>query len=75
MACRYFEESGLARCGAVEGTLTPSLHERERFCHGVPERCRTLVERQRLGRPLSQSLYYSLWIAERAGEEAEAVAP
>lgn len=66
--CPYFEVSGMARCGAVEGWLTPSLHERERFCLGDPERCRTLAARRVLGEPIPLRLYDALWLAPEGGQ-------
>lgn len=72
MACRYFEDARVARCGAVEGLVTPSLHERERFCLGEPERCRTLRARRLLGEPIAESLYYLLWLAPGRRDEATA---
>jgi hypothetical protein len=66
MACIHFEENGRAtRCRAVEGTLIPSHFERERYCHGDENRtCPTQRLYQLRGTPLSQEVYYRLWIAE-----------
>ena len=64
MACRYFEEGTLCRCGAVRGLLVPSIHERERFCHGDPSRCPTRYQRELRGEPLPEEVYYALWLPD-----------
>jgi hypothetical protein len=80
MACRYFEEGRVTRCCAVEGTLVPSLHERERYCRGDEHACPTLRLFHARGQgPLPEEVYYRLWGAsapgaQSTGERAEAVA-
>jgi hypothetical protein len=72
MACRFFEENGLARCNAVDGSLTPSLFERERYCHAEPERCPTLRALLAQGRPITEARYWALWLSPR-DEQSEAM--
>lgn len=63
MSCPYFIDGRLCRCTAVRGALIPSHHERERFCRtNQADRCPTYQTRQTLAAPLSEELYWSLWM-------------
>ena len=64
MACGYLaNEQGLCRCRAVRGLVTPSLHERERFCRSSePARCPTFQLRTQRGETLPEEVYYSFWM-------------
>jgi hypothetical protein len=63
MACELFDDGRLARCGAVEGLLIPSHHERERYCRtdGSSE-CPTFKLYQLRRAPVPQAAYYAQWI-------------
>ena len=78
MACGYLAtEQGLCRCRAVRGLVTPSLHERERFCRNEPARCPTYQLRARRDEALPEEVYYALWLPvfsdEAHAEEAAGV--
>jgi hypothetical protein len=63
MACEFFIDGHIVRCGAVEGVLVPSHHERERYCKSNGERrCPTFRLHQLRRRPVSQEDYYALWV-------------
>ncbi len=52
-----------SRCCAVQPMVTPSLHERERYCTNDSYRvCPTLRLRLARGRPLSEDDYLALWM-------------
>jgi hypothetical protein len=56
---------------AVRELLVPTLHEREQFCR-TPEwdRCPTYQALLDRGGPVSQEVYYSLWIPPAMGRAA-----
>jgi hypothetical protein len=63
MACKLFDDGRLARCGAVEGLLIPSHHERERYCRtDGSAACPTFQLYQINRAPVPQSVYYAQWI-------------
>jgi hypothetical protein len=63
MACECFDQERLARCRAVAGTLIPSHYERETYCRGEGKtRCPTYRLFQLRRAPLTEELYYSLWM-------------
>ena len=63
MACKLFDDGRLARCGAVEGLLIPSHHERERYCRtDGSAACPTFQLYQLRRAPVPQSIYYAQWI-------------
>lgn len=63
MACELFDDGRLARCGAVEGLLIPSHHERERYCRtDGSAACPTRKLYQLSRGPVPQSVYYAQWI-------------
>ena len=63
MACECLEEGRRVRCTAVTGELTPSLHERKRYCRSDRNfaTCPTFQLFRRQDRRLAQEEYYSLW--------------
>ena len=80
MACGYLAtEKGLCRCVAVRGLVTPSLHERERFCRSDdPARCPTFRLRAKTDEALSEDTYYRVWLpvfTDEAHREATASVP
>ena len=63
MACECFEQERVARCRAVAGTLIPSHYERENYCAGEGKsRCPTYRLYQLRRAPLTEELYYGLWM-------------
>jgi hypothetical protein len=63
MSCRFFEGGRLCRCAAVRSLITPTIHERERYCHSEePARCPTYRARMQRGEALPEELYYALWL-------------
>jgi hypothetical protein len=63
MACECFDEGRLARCRAVAGTLIPSHYERETYCRSDDNRrCPTYRLFQLRRAPLTEELYYNLWM-------------
>ena len=63
MACELFEDGRLARCGAVEGLLIPSHHEREHYCRTDGNAaCPTRKLYEQRGGPVTQAMYYAQWI-------------
>lgn len=64
MACEFFDDGRLARCGAVDGLLIPSHHEREHYCRSSDgsAACPTLKLYQLRGGPVPQAIYYAQWI-------------
>lgn len=76
MACEHLEEGRLVRCGAVRGTVIPSVHERELYCRSDDPSCcptKTLFTRLRIG-PLPEEAYWSLWVPNMPMPEL-AIAP
>jgi hypothetical protein len=62
-SCPHLVEGALERCAAVRGILVPSVHERERFCHGEGHlRCPTFRAHAARGSALPEELYYALWL-------------
>jgi hypothetical protein len=75
MACEFFDDGRLARCGAVEGLLIPSHHEREHYCRtDGGGACPTRKLYQLRGGTVPQSAYYAQWIppapADRVADRA-----
>jgi hypothetical protein len=63
MACPLFLGERSCRCGAVADEVTPTLHERERFCRGEEyQHCPTLRTMLRLRRPLREDEYLANWL-------------
>ena len=63
MACTFYENNRICRCAAVRGQITPSLHERERYCRSdEPQRCPTYQIRRLRTEPLPEEAYYKLWL-------------
>jgi hypothetical protein len=67
------EDGRRVRCGAVDGELVPSLHERERYCRRDDNftRCPTFRAFRLHQRRLAQAEYYALWTEA----ELPAIAP
>ena len=62
--CPLFEAERFVRCRAVATEVTPTLHERERFCCADQyTHCPTLRAMLQLGRRLAEKEYLDLWIA------------
>jgi hypothetical protein len=60
-----------ATCAAVEDEVTPTLHERERFCcHDEYAHCPTLRAMLRMRRPLHEREYLALWMPPAPGKDA-----
>jgi hypothetical protein len=79
MACELLIGGRRVQCGAVEGQVIPSHHERERYCYAdSAAACPTLrlfhVQRARV----PQAQYWALWMPEpcsvRAHDAARACA-
>jgi hypothetical protein len=63
MSCPLYEGERTCRCGAVADAVTPTLHERERFCRSTDYgHCPTLRTLLRLGRPLREDEYLANWL-------------
>ena len=63
MSCPHLVEGALCRCAAVRGFLVPSVHERERFCHGDGHpSCPTFRAYAARGGALPEEVYYALWL-------------
>lgn len=71
MGCPLYGEAR-ATCAAVSEELTPTLHERERFCcRDEYTHCPTLRAMLRLGRPLREDEYLAIWMPPTPGAGAK----
>ena len=72
MACKYFVDSKLCRCAAVRGILIPSIYERNRYCRTEAfKHCPTYQAFCANGSPVSQDVYYDIWMPPKEpGERA-----
>jgi hypothetical protein len=72
MPCPLYHADPRDRCDAVVDEVTPTLHERERFCstHEYGH-CPTLRTMLRLGRPLRDEEYLANWLPPSPDEEAK----
>lgn len=53
----------MSRCQAIDAPVTPTLHQREQFCRAeIYGHCPTLRLMLRLGRPLQEEEYWSIWM-------------
>jgi hypothetical protein len=63
MPCPLYRADPRCRCEAVAGDLTPTLHERERFCRTEDYvDCPTLRTMLRLRRRLGEAEYLANWL-------------
>jgi hypothetical protein len=70
MSCPLLRRDGIPRCDAVEGELTPTLHEREQFCCTSEfTHCPTLREMLRAHRRLREDEYFALWLPPQHDQE------
>lgn len=76
MACEFFDDGRLARCGAVDGLCIPSHHERERYCRtDESAACPTFKLYQISHAPIAQQAYYAQWlppVPTRCGSDEKA---
>lgn len=63
MPCPLYAGDRMQRCTAVSDAVTPTMHERERFCESDEYgHCPTLRTMLRLRRPLTEDEYLANWL-------------
>jgi hypothetical protein len=63
VSCPLYRADDLSRCGAIGDDVTPTLHERERFCCSLDYvLCPTLQTMVCLRRRLREDEYLAIWM-------------